>query len=193
MRINTGLVDPPIEIRPVFDAKKNRSQVDDVMEEAIKNSKSGGRTLLITLTKKMSEELAEFLTGKGFRARFMHSDTKTMERTNILADFRKNEFDILVGINLLREGLDLPEVTLVAILDADREGFLRSQTSLIQTMGRAARNLAGKVILYADEITPSMKAAMDECERRRVIQLAYNKKHHITPVSITKEIYSLYD
>jgi excinuclease ABC subunit B len=189
----TGLVDPPIEIRPVFDGKKNRSQVDDVMEEAIKNSKAGGRTLLITLTKKMSEELAEFLTGKGFRARFMHSDTKTMERTNILADFRKNEFDILVGINLLREGLDLPEVTLVAILDADREGFLRSQTSLVQTMGRAARNLAGRVILYADEITASMKAAMDECDRRRTIQLAYNKKHHITPTSITKDVYSLYD
>lgn len=189
----TGLVDPPIEVRPVFDGKKNRSQVDDVMEEAIKSSKAGGRTLLITLTKKMAEELTQFLTEKGFRARFMHSDTKTMERTNILADFRKNEFDILVGINLLREGLDLPEVTLVAILDADREGFLRSQTSLIQTMGRAARNLAGKVILYADEITPSMKAAMDECGRRRTVQLAYNKKHKITPQSITKEVYSLYD
>ena len=184
----TGLVDPPIEVRPVFDKKINRSQIDDVMEEAVKTAKKHERTLIITLTKKMAEELNDFLIGKGFKSTFMHSDTKTIDRTRILKDFRQKKFDILIGINLLREGLDFPEVSLVAILDADREGFLRSETSLIQTMGRAARNVGGRVILYADSITGSMKKAMDECERRRKIQLAYNKKHHITPKSITKEI-----
>jgi len=226
----TGLVDPPIEVRPVFssvipakagiqkmdprvkpedDKPGGWSQIDDVMEEAMARAKKGERTMIITLTKKMAEELAAFLKEKGFKAQFMHSDTKTFERTKILADFRKGPqnqsnlsnktnksdltdesggYDILVGVNLLREGLDLPEVTLVAILDADREGFLRSETSLVQTMGRAARNVEGKVILYADKITGSMQRAMDECERRRIIQLAYNKKHSITPKSITKEV-----
>lgn len=184
----TGLIDPPIEVRPVFDQKKNRSQIDDVMQEAISEAKLGERTLVLTLTKKMAEELTQFLTEKGFRARFMHADTKTFERTKILADFRRNEFDILVGINLLREGLDLPEVALVAILDADREGFLRGETALIQIMGRAARNVRGRVILYADKETDSMKRAMSECERRRKIQLEYNKKHKIVPKTVKKGI-----
>lgn len=184
----TGLVDPPIEVRPVFDREKNHSQIDDVIAETTANIKKGEKTLIITLTKKQSEELAQFLTDKGFRAKFMHSDTKTMERTEILKGLRTNEFDVLIGVNLLREGLDLPEVSLVTILDADREGFLRSEVSLIQTMGRAARNLGGRVILYADTITGSMKRAIAECERRRTIQLAYNKKHKITPRGITKEV-----
>ncbi len=184
----TGLIDPPIEVRPVFNKKKNRSQIDDVMVQAIETAKKDERTLIITLTKKMAEELNDFLIEKGFKSTFMHSDTKTMDRTKILSDFRKKKFDILIGVNLLREGLDFPEVSLVAILDADREGFLRSETSLIQTMGRAARNIGGRVILYADSVTGSMNRAMGECERRRVIQLAYNKKHHITPKSITKDI-----
>ncbi|MDO8601804.1 MAG: helicase-related protein, partial [bacterium] len=170
------------------EGKGGWSQIDDVMEEAIKTTKARDRTLKLTLTKKISEELAQFLTEKGFRARFMHADTKTFERTKILADFRRNEFDILIGINLLREGLDFPEVSLVAILDADREGFLRGETALIQIMGRAARNIAGRVILYADSETDSMKRAIKECERRRVIQLAYNKKYKITPKSIQKEV-----
>lgn len=184
----TGLVDPPIEVRPVFDRVKNQSQIDDVIAETTANIKKGEKTLIITLTKKQSEELAQFLTDKGFRAKFMHSDTLTMERTEILKGLRTNEFDVLIGVNLLREGLDLPEVSLVAILDADREGFLRSEVSLIQTMGRAARNLGGRVILYADTMTGSMKRAIEECERRRTIQLAYNKKNKITPKGITKEI-----
>ncbi len=184
----TGLVDPPIEIRPVFNKEKNYSQIDDVIAETVATIKKGEKTLIITLTKKQSEELAQFLTEKGFRAKFMHSDTKTMERTEILKGLRSSEFDVLIGVNLLREGLDLPEVSLVAILDADREGFLRSEVSLIQTMGRAARNLGGRVILYADTITGSMKRAISECERRRKIQLQYNKTHKITPRGITKEI-----
>ncbi len=184
----TGLVDPPIEVRPVFNQKENRSQIDDVMAEAIKTAKQGERTLILTLTKKMAEELASFLVGKGFRAKFMHADTKTFERTKILADLRRNEFDILVGINLLREGLDLPEVSLIAILDADREGFLRGETALIQIMGRAARNVRGRVILYADQETGSMKRAIAECSRRRKIQLEYNKKHGIIPQTIKKEV-----
>ncbi len=184
----TGLIDPEIEIRPVFNAEKNRSQIDDVMEEAVKRAKKDERTLIVTLTKKMAEELNDFLKERGFKSNYMHSDTKTIDRTRILSEFRKKEFDILIGINLLREGLDLPEVSLVAILDADSEGFLRSETSLIQTMGRAARNVEGKVILYADRMTGSMKRAIDECERRRKIQLAHNKKHKIIPKSIKKEI-----
>ncbi len=184
----TGLVDPPIEIRPVFNREKNRSQIDDVIAETTANIKKGEKTLIITLTKKQSEELAQFLTEKGFRAKFMHSDTLTMERTEILKGLRTNEFDVLIGVNLLREGLDLPEVSLVAILDADREGFLRSEVSLIQTMGRAARNLGGRVILYADTMTGSMERAIAECERRRKIQLAYNKKNNITPKGITKGV-----
>lgn len=188
----TGLVDPPIEVRKVFvnnaNKKEGWSQIDDVIAETTANIKKGEKTLIITLTKKQSEELAQFLTDKGFRAKFMHSDTLTMERTEILKGLRTNEFDVLIGVNLLREGLDLPEVSLVAILDADREGFLRSEVSLIQTMGRAARNLGGRVILYGDTITGSMKRAIDECERRRTIQLAYNKKHNITPKGIKKEV-----
>lgn len=206
----TGLVDPPIEVRPVFDQKKNRSQIDDVMEEAIKTAKKGDRTLILTLTKKMAEELDQFLREKGFRSNYMHADTKTFERTRILEAFRRGPnsagsagskgvegkkdfepvegFDILIGINLLREGLDLPEVSLVAILDADREGFLRGETALIQTMGRAARNVDGRVILYADKETEAMKSAIRECERRRKIQLAYNAKHKITPKTVRKAV-----
>ena len=184
----TGLIDPQIEVRPVFNKKINKGQIDDVMAEAIKTAKKGERTLIVTLTKKMAEELNDFLLEKGFQSTYMHSDTKTIDRTKILSDFRKKKFDILIGINLLREGLDLPEVSLVAILNADSEGFLRSETSLIQTMGRAARNVEGRVILYADNITGSMKRAIKESERRREIQVAYNKKHHIKPKTITKEI-----
>jgi excinuclease ABC subunit B len=216
----TGLVDPPIEVRPVCSPFPKGStpaggrdlnpsanppspagatsfkkggirqwtQIDDVIAETTANIEKGEKTLIITLTKKQSEELAQFLTEKGFRAKFMHSDTKTMERTEILKGLRTNEFDVLIGVNLLREGLDLPEVSLVAILDADREGFLRSEVSLIQTMGRAARNLGGRVILYGDSVTGSMKRAIDECERRRKIQLEYNKKHKITPKSVSKEV-----
>ncbi|MCL5017475.1 MAG: excinuclease ABC subunit UvrB [Patescibacteria group bacterium] len=184
----TGLIDPRIEVRPVFNKKTNKGQIDDVMAEAIKTAKKGERTLIVTLTKKMAEELNDFLLEKGFKSTYMHSDTKTIDRTTILSDFRKKKFDILIGINLLREGLDLPEVSLVAILNADSEGFLRSETSLIQTMGRAARNVEGRVILYADGVTGSMDRAMKECERRREIQLAYNQKHHIEPKTIIKEI-----
>lgn len=206
----TGLVDPPIEIRPVFNVKTNRSQIDDVMEEAIKMAKKGDRTLILTLTKKMAEELNQFLREKGFKVNYMHADTKTFDRTRILEAFRRGPnsagfagskgvegkkdiepvegFDILIGINLLREGLDLPEVSLVAILDADREGFLRGETALIQTMGRAARNVDGRVILYADKETEAMRKAISECERRRKIQIAYNKKHGITPKTISKEV-----
>jgi excinuclease ABC subunit B len=203
----TGLIDPPIEVRPVFNKKTNRSQIDDVMEEAIKTAKKGDRTLILTLTKKMAEELDQFLREKGFKSNFMHADTKTFDRTRILEAFRRGPtgeaaikaeagepvdgFDILIGINLLREGLDLPEVALVAILDADREGFLRGETALIQTMGRAARNVDGRVILYADKETDSMKRAISECERRRKIQLEYNKKHGITPKSTKRDIHGM--
>jgi len=184
----TGLIDPPIDIRPVFNRAKNRGQIDDVMEEAIATAKRGERTLLVTLTKKMAEELTTFLNEKGFKAQYMHSDIKTFDRTRILEEFRRGDFDVLVGINLLREGLDLPEVSLVAILDADREGFLRTETSLIQTMGRAARNVGGRVILYADKMTGSLERAISECARRRKIQIAYNKMHNITPRTIERSI-----
>jgi len=140
------------------------------------------------LTKNMAEDLTEFLKKKGFKCQYMHSDTLTIERTKILTDFRRGKYDVLIGVNLLREGLDLPEVTLVAIFDADREGFLRNESSLIQTMGRASRNVSGKIILYADTMTDSIKNAMCEVERRRKIQLAYNKKNHITPTTISKKI-----
>ncbi|HOD96930.1 MAG TPA: excinuclease ABC subunit UvrB [Candidatus Paceibacterota bacterium] len=187
----TFLVDPPIEIRPVFDKKKNRSEIDDIINEIKITVKNGGRVLINTLTKKTAEELTDYLKNLKIKANYMHSDTKTMERAQILTDFRKGKFDVLIGVNLLREGLDLPEVTIVAVLDADREGFLRSSVSLIQLMGRAARNVKGKIILYADTITDSIKTAIKEANRRRLIQMNYNKKHHLTPQSIQKEIYNL--
>lgn len=187
----TGLIDPPVEVRPVFNKKENRSQINDVIKEAEKLVEKKERVIINTLTKKMAEDLAEFLKKKKFKANYMHADTKTLERAKILTEFRAGKIDILVGVNLLREGLDLPEVTLVAILDADREGFLRNETSLIQTMGRCARNVFGKVILYADVMTGSIKRAISEVERRRKIQMAYNKKHNITPKSIVKKVEEL--
>lgn len=187
----TGLIDPPIEIRPVFDRKKNKSQIDDLMEELKDISLKGERAIVNTLTKKMAEDLNAYLIKKNFKVNYIHSDVKTLERAEILTDFRRGKFNVLVGVNLLREGLDLPEVTLVAILDADREGFLRNETSLIQTMGRTARNVKGKVILYADTITGSIKRAKSEVERRRKKQMEYNKKHKITPKTISKGIESL--
>ena len=187
----TYLLDPEIEIRPVYDKENEISQVDDLLEEIRKILGRKERVIVNVLTKKMAEEFSMFLNNKGIPSKYMHSETKTLERTKILTDFRKGKFHVLVGVNLLREGLDLPEVSLVAILDADREGFLRSETSFIQTMGRAARNVRGKVILYADQITNSLKKAVEEVKRRRKIQLEYNLKHKIKPESIRKEIKEL--
>ena len=178
----TGLLDPRVEVRPVT------GQIDDLMEEINARAKRNERVLVTTLTKKMAEDLTDYFKNAGIRVRYMHSDVQTIERMEIIRDLRLGEFDVLVGINLLREGLDLPEVSLVAILDADKEGFLRSETSLIQTIGRAARNADGLVILYADEITPSMRAAMEETERRRDIQDRYNKEHGIVPRTIIKGV-----
>ena len=178
----TGLLDPRIEVRPVT------GQIDDLMDEIKVRSAKNERVLVTTLTKKMAEDLTEYLKNAGIRVRYMHSDVATIERMEIIRGLQLGEFDVLVGINLLREGLDLPEVSLVAILDADKEGFLRSETSLIQTIGRAARNAEGLVIMYADEITPSMRAAMDETERRRTIQDAYNQAHGIVPKTIIKGV-----
>lgn len=189
----TGLVDPEIEIRPVFNAQENYSQINDVMAEVVKIAAAGERAIINTLTKKQAEDLNIYLNSQGLRANYLHSDIKTLERTEILKSFRQGEFDVLIGVNLLREGLDLPEVTLVAILDADREGFLRSQTSLMQTMGRAARNVKGKIILYADRETDSMKRAISEAKRRRTKQLAYNKKYNITPKTVNKKIEEFLD
>ena len=181
----TGLLDPEVMVRPV------KGQVDDLLGEVRQMAEKGYRTLVTTLTKRMAENLTEYLDGMGVRVRYMHSDIETIERMEIIRDLRLGEFDVLVGINLLREGLDLPEVGLVAILDADKEGFLRSTTSLIQTIGRAARNVDGRVILYADEITPSMRVAMDETQRRRAKQQAYNQANGITPQSIHKAVRSV--
>ena len=178
----TGLLDPRVEVRPV------EGQIDDLMEEIRARAQRNERVLVTTLTKKMAEDLTEFFRAANIRVRYMHSDVATIERMEIIRDLRLGEFDVLVGINLLREGLDLPEVSLVAVLDADKEGFLRSETSLIQTIGRAARNAEGLVILYADTITPSMRAAMDETERRRKIQDAYNRAHGIVPKTIIKDV-----
>lgn len=178
----TGIIDPEIEVRP------SSTEIPDLIAELVKQTKKGEKTLVTTLTKKTAEDLTEYLANKDIRAAYLHSDIHTLERSDVLDNLRKNEFDVLIGINLLREGLDLPEVTLVAILDADKEGFLRSHTSLIQSMGRAARNVNGRVILYADTITKSIKAAMDEIARRREYQQKYNKKNNIDPKTIFKPI-----
>lgn len=178
----TGLLDPEIEVRPT------KNQIDDLLKEINDTVKNSGRVLITTLTKKMAESLTEYLKENGVKVRYMHSDIDTMERIEIVSGLRNGEFDVLCGINLLREGLDLPEVKLVAILDADKEGFLRSETSLIQTIGRSARNAEGKVIMYADVITGSMKRAISETERRRKIQNEYNVAHNITPKTITKKV-----
>jgi excinuclease ABC subunit B len=185
----TGIVDPEIEIRPASgDALSNAEggEIQDVIKEIKLRAENEERVLVTTLTKKTAEDLTGYLKEQGIRASYLHSDIKTLERTDILDSLRKNEFDVLIGVNLLREGLDLPEVTLVAILDADREGFLRSRVSLIQTMGRAARNIKGEVILYADKITDSMREAISEIKRRRQYQVEFNKKHNITPSNINK-------
>lgn len=189
----TGLIDPEIDVRPVTEKGNYPGQVKDFIAEAEKVITSGARVLTTTLTKKMAEDLSEFLEEKGMRTKYIHSDVDTIERIEILTEFRKGVFDCLVGVNLLREGLDLPEVELVAILDADKEGFLRSETALIQTIGRAARNVNGRVVLYADEMTKALTYAITETQRRREKQLAYNKKHNITPQTIKKEIKSIAD
>ena len=178
----TGLVDPPVEVRPV------KGQIDDLLHEIRERVKLNERVLVTTLTKRMSEDLAEYYAEVGVKCRYMHSEIETLERVKILRDLRKGEFDALIGINLLREGLDLPEVSLVAILDADKEGFLRSTGSLIQTIGRCARNLNGRAILYADRMTDSMRRAIDETDRRRTIQVAYNEENGITPLSIIRSV-----
>ena len=181
----TGLLDPKIDVRPV------KGQVDDLIAEIRKETKKGNKVLVTTLTKQMAEDLTQYLREADIRVRYLHSDIDTLERSKIIRDMRLDVFDVLVGINLLREGLDIPEITLVAILDADKEGFLRSETSLIQTIGRAARNAEGHVVMYADTMTDSMKAAIEETNRRRTVQQRYNEEHHITPTTIKKAVRDL--
>jgi excinuclease ABC subunit B len=178
----TGIVDPVVEVR------ETKNQIDDLMNEVRKRTERDERVLVTTLTKKMSEDLSQYLLEMGFKTRYLHSEIDTLERIQIIRDLRLGEYDVLVGVNLLREGLDLPEVSLVAILDADKEGFLRGETSLIQTIGRAARNVDGTVLMYADKETKAMKAAISETDRRREIQVAYNEQHGITAATIVKGI-----
>ena len=181
----TGLLDPKVEVRPV------EGQIDDLVGEVNQEVEKGNKILITTLTKRMAEDLTEYMKELSIRVKYLHSDIDTLERTEIIRDMRLNVFDVLVGINLLREGLDIPEISLVAILDADKEGFLRTETSLVQTIGRAARNSEGHVIMYADKITESMEKAIGETERRRKIQQAYNEEHGITPQTIRKAVRDL--